>query len=326
MKKIYALAILLVLGFVLLTACDAVIDESIDETNDEITLVEYVRTNNDLLPLVHDDGLLRLRLELPSEWEGRYSIVPIDWPASMTAEDRTGREGIDVRTSWGGLLFQIFKHPTSTWGGIENLPPVRNEIILETEDSVFVMTWPSDVQWRDSNEEAVHSQMTEEIGNIRFSAIERTTSGTDESTDTGFPLETEALVGFIEIHGNTLYIAPVEVFLIYDGSDVDLFTDTFWRSVVFIERNDIQKMDEFGLNAEHDFPSGNHIRPNWHCAERANIDILSFEITEETEFFVRGINSVLDDILPNLYPSVVHFIEVHDSRVVRLVQEFKFTM
>ena len=160
--------------------------------------------------------------------------------------------------------------------------------------------------------------------------VDESTENTAYVANNGEPLllvhDTEALVGFIEIHGNTLYIAPVEVFLVYDGNDVDLFTDTFWRSVVFIERNDIQKMDEFGLNAEHDFPSGNHIRPNWRCAERAEIDFLSFEITEETEILVRGMRSVLDDALPNLYPSVIHFIEVHDGRVVRLVQEFKFTM
>jgi len=53
-------------------------------------------------------------------------------------------------------------------GDMECLPLVRNEIILETEEFFFVMTWPSDVQWRDSVEEAVHSQMLDEINGIRF--------------------------------------------------------------------------------------------------------------------------------------------------------------
>ena len=121
------------------------------------------------LLLVHDDVLLRLRFELPPDWDGNFTVEPINWPYDMAAEERAGGEGVDVRTSWGGLLFQIFKHPTSTWSGLENLPPVRNEAILETEDYIFVMTLPSDVQWRDSNEEAVHNQMSEEIANIRFS-------------------------------------------------------------------------------------------------------------------------------------------------------------
>lgn len=125
--------------------------------------------NSELLYIVHEDELLGLRIEMPLTWVDNHSIEPINWPSDMSAYDRAGREGINIRTSWGGLLFQIIRHPTNKWHGIENLPPVRNEIILETGDYIFVMTWPSDVHWRDSDEEAVYRQMTEEISDIRFS-------------------------------------------------------------------------------------------------------------------------------------------------------------
>jgi len=131
--------------------------------------------DNDPLMLIHECEILGLRIELPADWEGRHSIEPIIWPSPIP-EDRAEGEGINVRTSWGGMLFQIFRYPADTWGGLESLPPVRNEIILETEDYIFVMTWPSDVQWRDSYEEAEHRQMTEDIQYIKFSIIEPATT------------------------------------------------------------------------------------------------------------------------------------------------------
>lgn len=146
------------------------------------------------------------------------------------------------------------------------------------------------------------------------------------------------LAGFIEINGNILYITPVEVFMLYDaGSGHDFFQDSALDAIIYIEENDSQRFAEFGLTP-YDFQSWAHIRPNWHAVyhwhyvEQANIEVLSFEITPSTEFvFIdsernhRNTNE-LEDFLPYLYPTVVHFIEVYDGRVIRLVQEFGFTM
>jgi len=164
------------------------------------------------------------------------------------------------------------------------------------------------------------------------------------------PSETEALAGevlagFIESQGSTLYITPVEVFMLYDA-DSGYARNYSIPSVEFIERNDTQRFDELELTVD-DFPSGYHIRPNWHAdlgwhyVEQAGIETLSFEIDDETEFvFVDSrllfdtdpigsrlrITNVQDEFLQYLYPTVVHFVEVDDGRVIRVVQEFGFTM
>ena len=160
-------------------------------------------------------------------------------------------------------------------------------------------------------------------------------------------IETEALAGFIKIQGDTLHITPVEVFILcrqdYDNS---FFHDPAMRSVVCIDLDDILQLVELGLNI-YDFPSGIHIRPNWHSdkhwyyVEKANIETVSFQITEETEFvFVdnlllfdtnpegnrQRITNDVDEFLHYLFPSVVHFIEVYDARVIRLFQDFGFTL
>jgi len=150
--------------------------------------------------------------------------------------------------------------------------------------------------------------------------------------------ESTALAGFIEIHDSTIIITPVEVFMLYDADEGhDFFQDSALRSIIFIERDDDQKFAQHGLTLD-DFPGWAHIRPNWHAdyhwqhVEQANITPLSFAITPQTEFvFIdserthRNTNQ-LDDFLPYLYHTVVHFIEVENGSVTRLVQEFGFTM
>ena len=149
--------------------------------------------------------------------------------------------------------------------------------------------------------------------------------------------ESTAISGFIAIHNNTLYITPVEVFMFYDANNGrGFYQDPALRSIIYIEKNDTEGLTELGLPLEN-FPWV-YIRPNWHSVygwqnvEQANIQQLSFEITAETEFvFIdsertpRNTNAV-EDFLPYLYPTVVHFIEVVNGRVTRLVQEFGFTM
>ena len=148
----------------------------------------------------------------------------------------------------------------------------------------------------------------------------------------------DALAGFLEIIDNTLYITPIEVFMLYSADfGHDFFIDPALREIIFIEKTDYQRLAELELTLN-DFSSDVHIRPNWHSdkywyyVEQANIQRLSFEITSDTEFIFidsdrnnRNTN-VLEYFLPYLYPSVVHFIEVYDGRVIRLVQEFFFTM
>ena len=149
---------------------------------------------------------------------------------------------------------------------------------------------------------------------------------------------TTALAGFLEIGNGTLYITPVEVFMIYDtDGEPGVFLDPALRSIININRNDSQKLAEHGLTL-YDFPNLTHIRPNWHSVyqwhyvEQSGIRQHTFAITPYTEFvFIdseRNLRStnVVEDFLPYLYPTVVHFIEVYDGKVIRLVQEFLFTM
>ena len=149
---------------------------------------------------------------------------------------------------------------------------------------------------------------------------------------------TTALAGFLEIRDDTLYIIPIEVFMLYSADgEHGSFSDPALRSITHIEKRDSQKLAEYGLTLD-DFPSWAHIRPNWHAVyqwhyvEQSGIRQLAFEITPDTEFvFIdseRNLRSanVVKDFLPYFFPTVVHFIEVYDGKVIRLVQEFGFTM
>lgn len=171
------------------------------------------------------------------------------------------------------------------------------------------------------------------LGAILFAACDE-----DNGATQGYGGETAALAGFIEISDNTLYITPVEVFLLYQPHDEFGFDlDPHQWAITFVQVDNAQMLEEYGLTLD-DFPSGIHIRPNWHnerhwfYVEQANIETLSFEITGETEFvFINSdrqhiTTNVPGDFLPYLYPTVVHFIEVRDGRVIRLVQEFGFTI
>jgi hypothetical protein len=150
--------------------------------------------------------------------------------------------------------------------------------------------------------------------------------------------ETQAMVGFIEISDNILHITPVEVIMLIDP---DFPPNLTISAALGIIHNDPEAMEMTGLTYD-DFPNGFHIRPNWHAdlgwhyVEAAEIETLSFEIADNAEFIFRGETTnrfifragdadILDEILPHLYPTIVHFIEVYDGRVLRLVQEFIFT-
>ena len=154
--------------------------------------------------------------------------------------------------------------------------------------------------------------------------------------------EVEVLAGFIEIEGDTLRITPVDVFII----DGPYTPDIVSRGTTVFEMNDVEAMAEYGLTP-YDFPSGMHIRPNWHAelgwhyVEQANIKTLTFRLTDETVYeFVdsgllfntdpygdrRRVTTAVEEFLEYLYPAVVHFVEVQGDRVIRVVQEFGFTM
>jgi len=100
-------------------------------------------------------------------------------------------------------------------------------------------------------------------------------------------------------------------------------------------------MSEFGLTLQSHMPSGIHIHPNWFEVKDYSIDTLTFVITNNTEFtFVDNLllfdtypddnrqrtTNQLDEFLEYHFPSVVHFIEVRDNNVIRLVQYFAFTI
>ena len=155
-------------------------------------------------------------------------------------------------------------------------------------------------------------------------------SACDEAGKEDFTI---SMAGFIEIRDNMLYIRPVEVFVQYvPGNVID---EAFGLgAVTYVDINDAEQMAVLGLSV-HDFPSGLHIRPNWHAdagwyyVERANIEVFVFEIGDDVTFTYRGhTTNDLEEFLPHLYPAVVHFIEVSlpEGRLIRLVQEFWLTM
>jgi len=148
------------------------------------------------------------------------------------------------------------------------------------------------------------------------------------------PGEVEHLAGIIEISGNILSITPSKIFIIYTaGEEFGFVRDTTLRSIEFIERNDKQRMAYFGLSFDDFMPSG------WVAGYV--YEIRTFAITDETKFvFVDNLllfdtnpdgdrqytTNVLDEFMQYFFPSVIHFIEVQDGNVIRLVQEFGFTM
>jgi len=117
-------------------------------------------------------------------------------------------------------------------------------------------------------------------------------------------------------------------------------------SATLIQYGDTQALTLLGFT-EDDFPSWIHIRPNWHhdehwfYVEQANIQTQTFTITAATEFIFtdsrllfgtdpdgnrQHTTSDLDEFLRYFYPTVVHFIEVQDGNLIRLYQNFAFTI
>jgi len=153
--------------------------------------------------------------------------------------------------------------------------------------------------------------------------------------------DSQYLAGFIQIDGNILRITPVEVFTTFPLAD-----EIAANTIVVFDYDDTASMaDKYGITQD-DFPSGIHIRPNWHAdlqwfyVEQENIAVQAFEITADSEFnFVdnlllfdtdpdgnrQHITNEVDEFLEYFFPMVVHFIEVRDNVLIRLYQNFSFT-
>ena len=159
----------------------------------------------------------------------------------------------------------------------------------------------------------------------------------------------EVIAGFIEIRDDRLHITPVEVFMVYDENDgwwTQNFSSMVYSGIEMFELGETQRMAEYGLTL-YDFPSSIHIRPNfhadlgWHYVEQANIEVLSFRLDDRTiyefidysMFFVddpygnrRYTTNVLDEFLQYNYPTAVHFVEVREGVVLRVVRELIFAI
>ena len=153
------------------------------------------------------------------------------------------------------------------------------------------------------------------------------------------------LAGFIEFDGNYLHITAVDVFVLFD-EEIAQGHEVFLNSTEHILRSDYTRLNELGLTLD-DFVSWTHIRPNYHAdygfhyIEQAGIETLSFRIDEDAEFtFVDAdllfgtepdgnrvhISYDLSEFMHYFRHSIVHFIEVREGRVIRLVQEILFAI
>ena len=118
---------------------------------------------------------LGFRIEFPSEWKGKYSVIknPGSWDFEGEVDNSVM---INTTSGWCGTLCYIFRETIeewNEWGRGEN-SPVAFRLLAENDKFAYVMRFPGDVQWDTENEEQTkeYYDMINDLENVKFYIIE----------------------------------------------------------------------------------------------------------------------------------------------------------
>lgn len=130
---------------------------------------------------VYENVALGFRMQLPAEWAGQYIVEP--HPTSENAvifyTKATDEPGWRTENFWGGTLCYIFKTPMVEWlaGGCGADAPTEFRILRETDEFVYRMVFPGDMNYDPENQ--AQTQRYEEMwdtlfnGDLSFEILEQ---------------------------------------------------------------------------------------------------------------------------------------------------------
>lgn len=155
MRKCVIFLILVAVTVFVFAACNSNSDSQTNETiQDPQTASGNQNPNESTMQTEHETNLfqhpeLGFSFEYPSTWEGRFTVE------NLPGGDEDGAaRGIqlfhvatqqDLESEFVGWLFSIVRTSAATW--TNDIPAPFGEVLAETEEYVFFINLPSDVQW-----------------------------------------------------------------------------------------------------------------------------------------------------------------------------------
>ena len=118
--------------------------------------------------VAYENRDLGFRIEFPDTWESRYRVeADPDNPSGIIVEM--------AETEWGGILCFIFKNTKEQWEEAEKNDWINVEyrVLGESGEYVYLMYFPSDVQYNmeDEEETRIYEEMREDLYHIGFEIL-----------------------------------------------------------------------------------------------------------------------------------------------------------
>ena len=102
-------------------------------------------------------------MEFPDTWENRYSVEP----------NPENPSGIVVCTEWGGILCFVDKDNAEEWAesAKNDMIPVEYRVLGESGEYVYVMYFPSDVNYQGEEQAEVYQEMHQDLYYVGFKIL-----------------------------------------------------------------------------------------------------------------------------------------------------------
>lgn len=113
--------------------------------------------------VTYENQDLGFAIEFPDTWENRYSVEP----------NPENPSGIVVCTEWGGILCFVDKDNAEEWAeSVKNdMIPVEYKVLGESGEYVYVMYFPSDVNYQGEEQAEIYQQMRRDLYYIGFKIL-----------------------------------------------------------------------------------------------------------------------------------------------------------
>ena len=113
--------------------------------------------------VVYENRDLGFAIEFPDTWENRYSVEA----------NPENPSGIVVCTEWGRILCFVDKDNAEEWAesAKNDMIPVEYRVLGESGEYVYVMYFPSDVNYQGEEQAAVYQEMHQDLYYVGFKIL-----------------------------------------------------------------------------------------------------------------------------------------------------------
>ena len=110
--------------------------------------------------VTYENRDLGFAIEFPDTWENRYSVEPNPY-------------GIVVCTEWGGILCFVYKENAEEWAESAKNDRIQVEykVLGESGEYVYVMYFPSDVNYQGEEQAEIYREMRRDLYYIGFKIL-----------------------------------------------------------------------------------------------------------------------------------------------------------